>query len=153
MQLLDNDWLRRLMISRLQQVQRRFVVCCSYYLLVSLSVLPAPIYPALLVHGTSLLSNTAASWPSTKLPLLEWLAGQLDPVQLAGAAMFMAGNLLQWHSHWLLARLSDAGSKGGYKIPRGEGCRHALKLLATHEGLGGAGCWTHWRWAAGQPAY
>lgn len=108
-------------------------MCCSYYLLVSPSVLPPAAYPALLTHGVTLLRHSGDSWPSPQLPPLEWLAGHLAPVQLAGSALFVAGNLLQWHSHWLLARLSRAGSRAGYKIPRG-GRRRALMASC------GSGC-------------
>ena len=89
----------------------------SYYFLVSLSVLPDSAYPALaqlLGDPGALLSGGRPAPPAAR-----WVLAHVTSLQLAGAALFLAGNALQCHSHWLLARLARRGRKGGYKIPRG----------------------------------
>lgn len=50
------------------------------------------------------------------------MLSNVSTLQLAGAALFLAGNALQCHSHWLLARLGGKAKRRGptYKIPRGE---------------------------------
>lgn len=89
----------------------------SYYLLVSLSALPAAAYAPLLAQAVDLPALLAA--PAPHLPHLASVLGHASPLQLAGAAVFLAGNALQCHSHWLLARLGGKGKRPGYKIPRG----------------------------------
>ena len=79
-------------------------------------MLPPSAYPPLLeaaAHPGALLAA-----PAPRPPALSWVLARLAPLQLAGAALFLAGNLLQAHSHWLLARLGR-GRRPGYKIPRG----------------------------------
>jgi hypothetical protein len=96
---------------------------CSYYLLVSLSVLPAAAYAPLLTHAAGLLHASGSGLPPMQLPSPGWVVEQLAPVQLAGAAVFLAGNVLQWHSHWLLSRLAGRAKRTTYMIPRGgHGC-------------------------------
>lgn len=97
----------------------------SYYFLVSLSILPPSAYPPLWTHAAALLHGRRTGLPPVQLGLV---AGRLTAVQLAGAAIFLAGNILQWHSHWLLARLAGKGRRGGYKIPRGEGMKWGRPL-------------------------
>ena len=89
---------------------------CSYYFLVSLSVLPPSAYQPLLARATQPAALRA--WP--QLPRLGWVLGQVSAVQLAGAAVFLLGNALQCHSHWLLARLAGKGHTLRYRIPRGD---------------------------------
>ena len=69
---------------------------CSYYFLVSLSVLPPSAYQPLLARATQPAALRA--WP--QLPRL--------------------GNALQCHSHWLRARLAGKGHTLRYRIPRGD---------------------------------
>ena len=82
-----------------------------------LSVLPPASYPALFSQASKLRLHTM---PAAQLPALSWVLHQASGVQLAGAAVFLAGNALQWHSHWLMARLAGRGRTPGYKIPKGE---------------------------------
>ena len=89
---------------------------CSYYFLVSLSVLPPSAYQPLLAHATQPAALRA--WP--QLPRLGWVLGQVSALQLAGAGAFLLGNALQCHSHWLLARLAGKGHTLRYRIPRGD---------------------------------
>ncbi|PSC71218.1 Polyprenol reductase 2 [Micractinium conductrix] len=110
----------------------------SYYFLVSLSVLPDSAYPALaqlLGDPGALLSGGRPAPPAAR-----WVLAHVTSLQLAGAALFLAGNALQCHSHWLLARLARRGRKGGYKIPRGGAfelvsCPHYLGEVVIYAGL------------------
>ena len=81
----------------------------------SLSVLPPSAYQPLLAHTTQ--PGALRAWP--QLPRLGWVLGQVSAVQLAGAALFLLGNALQCHSHWLLARLAGKAQTPRYRIPRG----------------------------------
>ncbi len=93
--------------------------CRSYYAIVSLSVLPAAAYPPLFERAAQLPKVLAGPLPA--LPRPGWVLSHVSALQLAGAALFLAGNALQWHSHWLLARLGGKAKGRGptYKIPRG----------------------------------
>lgn len=90
----------------------------SYYLLVSLSVLPPTAYPALATQAAQRLA-----WPVLpQLPQPGWVLARVSWLQLAGAAVFLVGNALQCHAHWLLAALGRRGgsrARQAYKIPRG----------------------------------
>lgn len=98
-------------------------------------MLPPAAYPALFERAAHL--PAALAEPAPRLPAQQWVLAHVAPLQLAGAALFLAGNVLQWHSHWLLARLAGGGrarAPGGYKIPRGawrggrQGRRGELRL-------------------------
>ena len=90
---------------------------CSYYALVPLTLLPPETYPALGAEALQLCTG-GASWQLPPLPPLAWVAQQLSPVQLLGVAVFAGANLLQLHTHKLLAGL--ATRRGWqYKIPHG----------------------------------
>lgn len=81
--------------------------------------------------------------------------------------MFVAGSLLQFHSHWILARLrrqiSSQGKKqGDYSIPRGGAfelvsCPHYLAEIVIYRGLlfllGSHNLlvWIIFTWVVGQP--
>ncbi len=64
---------------------------------------------------------------------------------MQGLGVFLAGNMLQCHSHWILARLrrklSRHGKKeGDYSIPRGGAfelvsCPHYLGEIVIYGGL------------------
>lgn len=111
---------------------------CSYYFLVPLSVLPPTVYPALAARVAQRMA-----WPAPpRLPPLWLVLARASRLQLAGAAVFLLGNALQCHSHWLLAALGTRGARRGkqaYKIPRG-GCRRAGCLPKQRRwALAGAG--------------
>jgi hypothetical protein len=111
---------------------------CSYYLIVPLSVLPASAYPALLANIKASLHSWGYGRPAVQPPSFDWVLQHVSWLQLAGAIVFLAGNLLQWHSHWLLARLSRRSRRPGYKIPKGE----PQVDVANLQGAGKAGqCW------------
>lgn len=110
----------------------------SYYFLVPLSVLPPTAYPALAAHAAALPAHLPLPLPP--LPSLRWALHHVSTLQLVGAAVFLLGNTLQCHSHWLLARLASRGRKGGYKIPRGGAfelvsCPHYLGEVIIYAGL------------------
>ncbi|KAI3435865.1 hypothetical protein D9Q98_001923 [Chlorella vulgaris] len=109
-----------------------YIFGLSYYLLVSLSVLPAAAYAPLLTHAAGLLHASGSGLPPMQLPSPGWVVEQLAPVQLAGAAVFLAGNVLQWHSHWLLSRLAGRAKRTTYMIPRGG----AFELVSSPHYLG-----------------
>lgn len=101
--------------------------CRSYYAIVSLSVLPPAAYPVLFQRAAQLPAVLAGRRPA--LPRLGWVLSNVSTLQLAGAALFLAGNALQCHSHWLLAQLGGKAKRRGptYKIPRGA---HERSLVA-----------------------
>ncbi|KAI7841967.1 hypothetical protein COHA_004494 [Chlorella ohadii] len=112
----------------------------SYYAIVSLSVLPAAAYPPLFERAAQLPKVLAGPLPA--LPRPGWVLSHVSALQLAGAALFLAGNALQWHSHWLLARLGGKAKGRGptYKIPRGGAfelvsCPHYLGEVVIYAGL------------------
>lgn len=111
----------------------------SYYLLVSLSVLPPTAYPALATQAAQRLA-----WPVLpQLPQPGWVLARVSWLQLAGAAVFLVGNALQCHAHWLLAALGRRGgsrARQAYKIPRGGAfelvsCPHYLGEVVIYAGL------------------
>ncbi|KAL4458471.1 hypothetical protein ABPG75_013336 [Micractinium tetrahymenae] len=116
-----------------------YVFGMSYYFLVSLSVLPPATYPALTAQAAQRLSLPA----QPRLSHPGWVLERVSWLQLAGAAVFLLGNALQCHSHWLLARLGRRGgsrAKQAYKIPRGGAfelvsCPHYLGEVVIYAGL------------------
>ena len=104
----------------------------------SLSVLPAAAYPPLFERAVRL--PAVLEGPPPAAPKLGWVLANVSTLQLAGAALFLAGNALQCHSHWLLARLGGKAKGRGatYKIPRGP--RSALAGWFGGNDLLPAGC-------------
>eukprot|EP00884_Botryococcus_braunii_P002399 jgi/Botrbrau1/1215/Bobra.0163s0023.1 len=92
----------------------------SYYTVLPLSVLPHPGKLDLLIWSQTAF-NHASKIRST--PVLS-LFSALTPLQALGCLIFLGGNLLQWHSHFTLARLGPGAQSrktGGYAIPTGGG--------------------------------
>ncbi|GAB4822043.1 hypothetical protein N2152v2_009089 [Parachlorella kessleri] len=110
----------------------------SYYLVVPLTVLPEGAVAD--VYGV-LKRPQQLQQP---LPAPALVVAALTSLQWAGVGAFFAGNLLQWHSHKLLAglapKLEGPGAKPAYKVPYGGGfdlvsCPHYLGEIVIYAGL------------------
>lgn len=119
-----------------------YVFGMSYYMVVPLSLLPSSWYHQQQWRQLAPLQQLRAL---TQQHLAGLAApGALPALQLMGAAVFLAGNLLQCVSHFQLAALSR-GSKSGseetaYKIPTGGlfelvSCPHYLAEVVIYCGL------------------
>ncbi|KAK9820952.1 hypothetical protein WJX81_004939 [Elliptochloris bilobata] len=126
----------------------------SYYVVLPLSLLPDELWQRL---GEGAWPARAPAAPAL-LARARCAAAAQPPIALLGAAVFLVGNALQLHSHWLLARLrpaqprkpgpdvslsegpaADAGD-GDYSVPRGGAfalvsCPHYLAEIVIYAGL------------------
>lgn len=126
-------------VGRCMPMQRR--LCCLW--------VPMPVMetaqPSPAPSPAPLLWHVAADTP----PSSSGVSWQLRHVvvDLQGVAVFLGGNLLQWHTHKLLAGLAaKAGAAGGtpaYKIPHGGWVRRQVgwQWLSANVALSGP-CWS-----------
>lgn len=115
----------------------------SYYAVVPLSLLPASWWQQQRwqqLPGLSPSSEAAAAVDAVhSIPQqLTALPGDLNSMQRVGAAVFLAGNVLQFASHWSLAQLSR--QRPGFSIPSGGlfelvSCPHYLAEIIIYLGL------------------
>lgn len=117
-----------------------YVFGMSYYVVVPLSLLSASWYQQQqwkeLPHQP--LAAAAGHAAHTLSTQLKGLPAQLNRVQRLGAAVFLAGNVLQFASHWSLAQLSK--QRPGYSIPSGGlfelvSCPHYFAEIVIYLGL------------------
>ncbi|WIA17188.1 hypothetical protein OEZ85_014071 [Tetradesmus obliquus] len=119
-----------------------YVFGLSYYAVVPLSLLPSSWYSQQQWQQLGPLQQLRATVQQHLAGLAD--SGALTQLQLMGAGVFLAGNLLQLVSHWQLAALSR-GSKPGieetaYKVPTGGlfelvSCPHYLAEIIIYCGL------------------
>ncbi|BDA45211.1 Polyprenol reductase 1 [Coccomyxa sp. Obi] len=125
-----------------------YIFGLSYYIVLPLSLLPGSQWErlrALSAMKDQHLSWSSKLWRSGQAGQLSNLADATRPALLLGICVFVAGNLLQFQSHWILARLrrqlSSQGKKeGDYSIPRGGAfelvsCPHYLGEIVIYGGL------------------
>ncbi|KAL6774515.1 hypothetical protein ACKKBG_A25290 [Auxenochlorella protothecoides x Auxenochlorella symbiontica] len=112
----------------------------SYYLVVPATIVPPSLLQRLADGGLESLLGRGAMMGALPSALKATLA-RLSALQWLGVLAFVAGNLLQLHSHRLLATLSRGTQSGAYRIPRGGlfelvSCPHYLAEIVIYAGLG-----------------
>ncbi|RMZ53565.1 hypothetical protein APUTEX25_003387 [Auxenochlorella protothecoides] len=112
----------------------------SYYLVVPATLVPLALLQRLADGGLESLLGRGAMMGALPSALEATLA-RLSALQWLGVLAFVAGNLLQLHSHRLLANLSRGTQSGTYRIPRGGlfelvSCPHYLAEIVIYSGLG-----------------
>ncbi|CAL5230065.1 g13518 [Coccomyxa viridis] len=118
----------------------------SYYIALPLTLLPSSAWQRLQSHMVQLRLLDGRDIAA----LLEAVGVRLTMTQAVGVLVFFAGNALQCHSHWILARLraTIAGKRGdhlqttadGYAVPEGGAftlvsCPHYLGEIVIYFGL------------------
>ncbi|CAL8469011.1 g8552 [Coccomyxa elongata] len=125
-----------------------YIFGMSYYIVLPISLLPGSQWERLGSFSATKdqhWSLGGTSWQSGEAGVLSNLQDAMKPAVVLGLCVFVIGNLLQFQSHWILARLrrqlSGQGKKeGDYSIPRGGAfelvsCPHYLGEIVIYGGL------------------
>lgn len=146
-------WLETVFLMKYPPSARMHIIAyifgLSYYVVLSLTILitALPNYnysngvlsTILLSPSSSLLISSTSL--SDIQSLFYTVYNKLTIQQSLGVAVFLSGNVLQLHSHWVLSQLSSTtSSRHVYKIPKGGAftlvsCPHYLAEIIIYIGL------------------